>query len=118
MWGWTAGGEELGNRIDDQAAGRLDGADWLAALGHSETAVVERGRNTVVIHDLPTIADLVAAPASRIHTPWADDNDQYRAGLQSFVEEMHGLATGTRGLPPWVGCGPRLLTRLRAARPS
>ncbi|MBL8927066.1 MAG: hypothetical protein JNM77_12625 [Pseudonocardia sp.] len=98
LWGWTAGGEPLGDRIDADVIGRLDAADWLAALGRSHVDTQERGRNTVLVYDLAVVADLVKA--DRIPTPWSDD-DQCRRGLAEFG---HGLGA-------WVGVGPRLLAR-------
>lgn len=104
-WTWTAGGAELGNRIDRLALdARLDAADnfHICDLHAQESS---RGHIRIHAHPLrPMLADVqagVRAPESR------------RALLQRFIDfaaAEHGQ-TPRPGLPRWMGVGPDLLNR-------
>ncbi|MBP5906848.1 hypothetical protein F3K40_15425 [Streptomyces sp. LBUM 1478] len=104
-YAWTAGGPELGDRVDRVAlSAGLDYADWLE-IGDRHCQHSTRGRIAVQAYRLrPIFADVQAgtrAPQER------------RDGLRAFID-CAGRATGQTprpGLPRWFGYGPALLSR-------
>ncbi|MFF5045621.1 hypothetical protein [[Kitasatospora] papulosa] len=103
-YAWTAGGPELGDRIDRLAlAAGLDFADWLD-LTEAHCDVTTRGRIEIQAYALrPILADVT----SGCRAP-----DERREGLQRILRcaaETTGQ-TPRPGFPRWYGVGPTLLT--------
>ncbi|MET9973898.1 hypothetical protein ACFYOI_03720 [Streptomyces microflavus] len=104
-YAWTAGGHELGDRIDLLAvATPLDSADWLHIISeHAQTST--RGRIEIQAHPLrPILADVQAS----VRCP----DDRRNALLRAIAcAAEHTGQTPRPGTPRWVGVGPTLLAR-------
>jgi hypothetical protein len=105
-YAWTAGGEQLGDRVDGLAlAGGLDSADWLYLTGLS-CLTSTRGRIETRAHPL---RPLLRAVESGMRAP-----EEERAKLLRLLEcasEMTGQPLRNPGsLPRWGGVGPHLLS--------
>ncbi|HEY5834961.1 hypothetical protein [Streptomyces sp.] len=104
-YAWTAGGTELGNRIDQLALGAgLDATDWLhIADRHCEHS--ERGRIRIQAHPLrPVLADVQAGERGP---------EDRREALRRFMRKASEVTGQTpRTLTPrWLGFGPALVNR-------
>lgn len=104
-WGWTRGGVELGNHIDELAlATGLDIADNFH-LCDLHKRVTFRGRVRVEAHPLrPILADVAAG----IRCP-KDRWDGLHRVLEFAAAERNQPTP--EGLPRWRGVGPALLNR-------
>lgn len=104
-YAWTAGGPELGDRIDLLAlATPLDCADWIyITTEHAETTT--RGRIQTLAHPLrPILADVQAG----VRCPDERRNNLHRAIACAAAETGQ---TPLPGMPRWAGVGPTLLAR-------
>lgn len=104
-YAWTAGGETLGNHIDQLAlAAGLDGADWLHITDRN-CQHSTRGRITIDAYLLrPVLADV----QNRVRCP-EPRRDGIRRVIASAID-----ATGSPAqpvVPRWPGVGPSLLAR-------
>lgn len=104
-YAWTAGGVELGDRIDRDALARgLDCADHshITDLHQRRTW---RGRVRIDAYPLrPVLADVLAGVCA---------DDERRAGFRRVIE-CAAARTGQSprpGVPRWLGVGPALLNR-------
>ncbi|MEW2568401.1 hypothetical protein [Streptomyces sp. NPDC047070] len=104
-WAWTAGGVDLGNRIDGLAlAAGLDAVDnfHICDLHCRESW---RGRIRIGAHPLrPVLADVQAG----VRGP-----EERRAKLRRVIElaAAERGQTARPGVPRWIGVGPDLLNR-------
>jgi hypothetical protein len=104
-YAWTAGGQPLGDRIDQLAmAAGYDAADWLhIADRHEQTTT--RGRVEIKAYPLrPVLADV----QSGVRSP-----EERREGVRRILRK----ASEITGQPPrtltprWLGFGPALTAR-------
>lgn len=104
-YAWTAGGTDLGDRIDRQAlAAGLDFADWLH-IGDRHCQHSTRGRIAIQAYALrPILADVQTGVRGL---------EEHRAWLGRFIRaaaETTGQTPRTL-TPRWLGVGPTLLNR-------
>jgi hypothetical protein len=104
-YAWTAGGVELGDRIDREALARgLDCADH-AHITDLHQRRTWRGRVRIDAHPLrPVLADVTAGVRC---------DETRRAGIRRLLE-VAAQRTGRTpqpGVPRWLGVGPELLNR-------
>lgn len=102
---WTAGGTELGDRIDRDALARgLDCADH-AHITEAHARRSWRGRVRIDAHPLrPILADVLAGVRA---------DEERRAGIRRVID-CAAAQTGQAarpGVPRWLGVGPDLLNR-------
>lgn len=102
---WTADGPQVGDDIDQLAAGQgRDVYDWVEFMSRYQTRI-DRGRHYVLSVDLRPLYDDL-----RRGVPGADT--VRRAGLDEFaaiVARETGTTVAAARVLPWVGFGPRLL---------
>jgi len=104
-YAWTAGGTDLGDRVDRMAlATGLDSADWLH-IGDRHCQHSTRGRIAIQAYALrPILADVqngVRSPEERL--------EQLRRVVRKAAE-MTGQTPHTL-TPRWLGVGPTLLNQ-------
>lgn len=104
-YAWTAGGQPLGDQIDQLAlAARLDACDWLhIADRHAEHS--ERGRIRVQAYPLrPVLADVQGGERGP---------EDRREGLRRFIRAAAAETGQTPRTtePRWFGFGPTLVNR-------
>ncbi|MFJ4988787.1 hypothetical protein ACIP9H_33925 [Streptomyces sp. NPDC088732] len=108
-YAWTAGGQPLGDRIDQLALGAgLDASDWLH-IGDRHAAHSERGRIRVQAYALrPVLADVQAGERSP---------EDRREGIRRIIRTAATMTGQTpRTLAPtWLGFGPVLVNRKASA---
>lgn len=104
-YAWTAGGAELGNRIDGDALARgLDCADH-SHITEAHARRTWRGSVRIDAHPLrPLHADVLAGVRS---------DEERRAGIRRVIECAAAQTgrTARPGVPRWLGVGPDLLNR-------
>ena len=104
---WTAGGEQLGDRIDQAAvAAGYDSADWLHLIGRHSSEHY-RGRIKIMAHLLrPIEADVHHGRRA----PKEKTNEVRR--IITAALELSGRADNSSVpvVPRWAGVGPALLT--------
>jgi hypothetical protein len=104
-YAWTAGGQPLGEKVDQLALGAgLDFADWLH-IGDRHCEHSERGRIKVQAFALrPILADVENGERGP---------DERRDGLRRFLRAAAAETGQTPRLtrPQWLGFGPTLINR-------
>lgn len=103
-WAWTAGGAQLGNRIDILAlTAGLDAADNFHIIDLHQR---ETWRGHIRIHAYP-LRPILADVQAGVRAP-----DERRALLRRYVEINAARSghTPPTDLPRWLGVGPDLLT--------
>lgn len=105
VYAWTAGGRELGDRIDRDALARgLDCADH-AHITDQHQRRTWRGHIRIDAYPLrPLLADVLAGVRA---------DDERRAGIRRVIECAASRLgqTPRPGVPRWLGVGPTLLNR-------
>lgn len=104
-WAWTAGGVELGNRIDCLAlAAGLDAADNFHILDLHQR---ETWRGHIHIRAYP-LRPILADVQDGVRSP-----EERRAKLRRFIDvaARQSGQTARPGVPRWLGVGPALLNR-------
>jgi hypothetical protein len=112
-YAWTAGGQQLGDKIDREAVARgFDLTDWLFVPGRYRTEHV-RGRVTTQAYPLrPILADV-------LNNRRAVENDRARTmGILDAAADLKGQERPvlTDFLGPWGGVGPAMLGRSWSGR--
>lgn len=104
-YAWTAGGTDLGDRIDRLAlAAGMDGADWLH-ISDQHCQHTTRGRIAIQAYALrPILADV----QNGVRGPEERREDLRR--LLRKASEVTGQTPNTL-TPRWLGVGPTLLNR-------
>jgi hypothetical protein len=110
---WTAGGDLLGDQVDDLALARgLDGADWLDITGRHEQ-ITYRGKVKIQAYDLPSIRVDVDLGHGQ-----TDDTmrDKLRRLINDMAEHYPNKYRPVRLGEPlaWSGVGPRMHNRRRS----